>query len=301
MIQVGGKSRERSSFDFDHHPLLAIWELTQACDLMCAHCRACAIRSRDREELDTSEGKKLLADIRDMGTPLVVLTGGDPAKRPDLVELVAERARLGLEMAVTPSGTELMTEGLVMELRRAGLTRLAVSVDGPDAATHDVFRGVSGSFDQSIRILRAAREAGLERQINFSITPRTRHAVEAMVRLSLEIGARLLSVFFVVPTGRADATHVLSPDAVESVLVELAHAKQDHPELDIKTTAAPHFRRVLLSHHQKNDAMGVHTAVGPDGARLGPRGINDGLGFVFAEGCDIDRARRRDGWRTRRR
>ena len=82
----------RSEGAFDHHPFLAIWELTQACDLVCAHCRACATPHRAPDELDTTEGKHLLDRIAAMGTKLVVLTGGDPAKRPDLVELVRHGA-----------------------------------------------------------------------------------------------------------------------------------------------------------------------------------------------------------------
>ena len=84
-------TRARARLDFEDHPLLAIWELTRACDLVCAHCRACAVADRDPGELTTAEGKRLLGDLAAMGTPLVVLTGGDPAKRADLVELVADR------------------------------------------------------------------------------------------------------------------------------------------------------------------------------------------------------------------
>ena len=145
------------SLDFEHHPLLAIWEVTQACDLACQHCRACATPARDEAELSTAEGLRLLDTIHAMGTPVVVLTGGDPAKRPDLPALVAHGAARGLVMTVTPSGTPAMTDSLVAELARAGVARLAVSLDAPDAASHDAFRGVEGSFAESLRILRAAR------------------------------------------------------------------------------------------------------------------------------------------------
>src|SRR5690606_10582757 len=114
-------------------PFLVIWELTRACDLACRHCRAEAVVNRHPLELSTAEGMRLLEQVRRFGQPLLVLTGGDPLKRPDVVELVEYGTSLGLRVAMTPSGTPLMTERALRQLRRAGLARLAVSLDGATA------------------------------------------------------------------------------------------------------------------------------------------------------------------------
>jgi len=143
---------------------MVFWETTQACDLVCRHCRADARPERHAGELTTDEGRRLLDEIRAMGRPLVVLTGGDPAKRPDLVALVRHATELGLRVALTPSATPLVTRGLLARLAEAGLARLAVSLDGADAATHDGFRGVPGSFARTFEILRDARAVGLGTQ-----------------------------------------------------------------------------------------------------------------------------------------
>ena len=74
--------------DFEQAPFLVIWETTQGCDLACRHCRASAQPERDPHELTTEEGKQLLAETKAMGTPVFILTGGDPVKRPDLYELI---------------------------------------------------------------------------------------------------------------------------------------------------------------------------------------------------------------------
>lgn len=264
---------------FDHHPMLAIWELTQACDLACVHCRASATPDRQRDELSTDEGKALLNRIAAMGTRLVVLTGGDPAKRPDLVELVAHGAAAGLTMALTPSGTPLFTRALGERLRDAGLARLAVSVDGPDAATHDAFRRVPGSFDESMRILADARAVGLPVQVNTSLGPHDAAALHAMADLVEGIGAVLWSVFLVVETGRATRSLLLGPRALEALLSELAEIGERAP-FDVKTTAAPHFRRIQLE-RKHGGALGVLHDVDERGVVKGLRGINDGAGFVF--------------------
>ncbi len=268
------------SLDFDDHPLIAIWEVTQACDLVCQHCRACATPHRNAGELDTEEGFALLAKIKAMGTPVVVLTGGDPAKRADMPALVAHGASLGLTMTVTPSGTPLMTDALVAELARSGAARIAVSIDGPDAASHDAFRGVEGSFAESLRILRAARACGVEVQINTSVGPHNFKALRAMADLAASLDVALWAVFVVVPTGRAGASLLLRAHDVERLLEELADIAATAP-FDVKTTAAPHFRRIMLQRKQREGARGVLRDVDEHGVVRGQRGITDGVGFVF--------------------
>lgn len=279
MIDSTTLSRRRTALDFEDHPLIAIWETTQACDLVCVHCRACATPRRDPRELSTTEGKALLDAIAAMGTPLCILTGGDPAKRSDLVELVAHGRAAGLTMALTPSGTPLMTRALLCELQAAGLARVAVSVDGPNEQVHDAFRGVPGSFAESLRILRQARELGLETQVNFTLSRSSLGLLGDMADLTRDVGATMFVVFLVIPTGRAKASLSLTADEVESALEELALVATTHP-FQVKTTAAPHFRRVLLQRHHKGTPMGLHGDE-RDGVVRGPRGINDGSGFLF--------------------
>src|SRR5579872_3655305 len=72
--------------DFDVRPLLVIWEMTQACDLRCVHCRASAQPNRHHLELSTQQAFHLINEVAGMQVPLFVLTGGDPIKRPDLLE-----------------------------------------------------------------------------------------------------------------------------------------------------------------------------------------------------------------------
>ena len=260
---------------FDDRPFLAIWETTQACDLACRHCRASAQPSRDCGELTTSEGKQLLDDFARAKVPLVVLTGGDPAKRPDLLELIEYGIKRGLTMALTPSATPLVTDELVRELARLKLSCLAISIDGPEADSHDTFRGVSGSFGHSQRILAVARASGLATQINTSIHTGNISQLDAMSALVATTGARLWSVFYVVPTGRAQADMMPSADAVERSLEELA-TLAENTRFAIKTTAAPHYRRVLAERAKARGSSAEHGFRGKPAVR-----INDGRGFLF--------------------
>lgn len=265
---------------FDDHPLLAIWEVTQACGLACAHCRASAQEHRDPRELTTEEGKALLARLGEMKVPLLVLTGGDPALRPDLVELIEAGTRAGLTVAVTPSGTPVLQRDQLVRMRDAGLARLAISVDGPDAESHDAFRGVQGSFAETKRILDDARELGIPVQINTSVGSHNIKSVRAMADFVRDVGAVLWGVFLVVPVGRAGSSLLLGPKRVELLLEELAQIAKEYP-FDVKTTAAPHFRRVLMHDRNRKAMVGVLEDVDAEGVVKGPRGITDGVGFLF--------------------
>ena len=260
---------------FDRAPFILFWETTQACDLVCKHCRACAVPDRAPDELTTAEGKALLDDAKAMGCPLVVLTGGDPAKRPDLLELVRHGASIGLQMALTPSATPLITEALLAELKAAGLSRLAISLDGATAEVHDRFRGFAGSFARTFEILQQARRLGLSTQVNTTITRDNEHQLETIADRLRHLGISLWAVFCVVPTGRATRME-LDAEAVEVVLHRLADVAETAP-FDIKTTAAPHYRRVLLQRKvRRDDVIGID-----DGIGRSPRGVNDGQGIVF--------------------
>ena len=268
---------------FARAPFILFWETTAACDLACRHCRASAHPERDPEELTDEEGKALLDEAKAMGTRLVVLTGGDPAKRPDLVDLVRHGNDIGLRMALTPSATPLVTGSLLRELAEAGLARVAISLDGASADPHDNFRGVIGSYDRTFHILREARRLGLTTQVNTTVTRFNEPQLETIAAQLAALDIELWGVFFIVPTGRASEADLLDPEAVENVLERLANISETAP-FDIKTTAAPHYRRVLLQRKVKRRLIkGL-----ADGIGRAPRSVNDGQGIAFvARNADI--------------
>src|SRR5215472_8113259 len=133
-------------FDFNQRPLVVIWEVTQACDLHCQHCRACAQPFRDLRELTSVEARRLIDEVAELEVPIFVFTGGDPLKRPDIYQLVEHAARRGVHPCLTPSATPLLTPQAIARLKSSGLSRLAVSLDASTAAIHDSFRGVHGSW-----------------------------------------------------------------------------------------------------------------------------------------------------------
>ncbi len=276
---------------FDRAPFIVIWETTRACALACVHCRAEAMPRRDPRELTTDEGRALMDRVAAFGDPppLLVLTGGDPLRRPDIVELVAYGSRRGLSVSLTPSGTAAVTEARLRALRDAGLVRLAVSLDGATAEAHDAFRGVVGSHRHTLNIVERARALGLALQINTTVCRRTVGDLPALARQVADFGAVLWALFFLIPVGRAEAGEALGPDAIEAVL-EWAAGLGGHAPFGVKTTEAPQFHRVLAERRGAGaPAAGGHAfgrperAVVRDTLRRAGRAVTDGNGFVFVD------------------
>jgi radical SAM protein len=271
--------------DFAERPYIVIWEVTQACDLACVHCRACAQPKRNPFELSTDEGKKLIDQIAEMQVPVFVLTGGDPLKRPDLFELIEYAREVEVRVSLTPSATPLLTRDVVYRLRESGLARLAVSLDGSHRTVHDAFRGMSGSFDRTMEAIDWANEAGLPVQINTTFSRTNYEDFDNIARLVASKKIALWSVFFLVPTGRGKLDELLSADEFEGLFARL-HQLSKSATFHIKTTEAQHYRRYLLQQQatEQRSGTGASTeapAKVQDTIGRAPRGLNDGKGFVF--------------------
>ncbi len=265
--------------DFAHSPFVVFYELTQACDLVCEHCRACAQPLRDPDELSEAQSRGLIDELaRFPRPPLLVFTGGDPLKRPDVYDLVEHGVARGLEVAMTPSATPLVTAEALERLHDAGLHRLAVSLDGVDAATHDAFRGVAGSFARTREIMADARRLGLPLQANTTVTATNVHQIDALAELLAGEAIVLWSVFFLVPVGRGEPLARIAPPEHEEAFARLWFHAQRQP-YGIKTTEAPHYRRFVL--RARGNPQAAPAAVAPGQRQRAPLGINDGKGILF--------------------
>src|SRR5512143_3483311 len=230
------------SVDFASAPFLVIWETTQACDLSCTHCRASAQPLRHPEELTTAEGEALLDDVAAMGTPVCILSGGDPVKRPDLLRLIRHGKRLGLRMGTIPAATTMLSEQLVGDLKAAGLDQMALSLDFPRADLHDAFRGVPGAFVRTMAAVEWAHQAGLPLQINTTLCGRSAPYLTEMAALVERLGIVFWEVFFLVPMGRGEHLGGLTPAQCED-LFAVIHEVQRRASFVVKVTEAPHYRR----------------------------------------------------------
>jgi radical SAM protein with 4Fe4S-binding SPASM domain len=261
--------------DLKARPLLVYWELTRACELACRHCRAEAVPDRSPDELTTEEGVLLLDRLQGFGPnlPHIVVTGGDPLKRPDLWTLIVEARARGFTVAITPSGTYALSPSIVKRFKDVGVWMMALSIDGSDAEKHDGIRQVPGSFEQTVRAAGWANEAGIPFQVNSLVCEQTADDLPALYARVSSLKAACWTLFFLVQVGRGRGLEEVSPERSERIL-RWTFERAAEKRLDIRTTEAPHYRRV---------AIGLSDG---DVARVPPAirrgfGIHDGAGVMF--------------------
>lgn len=279
--------------DFAVAPFLVIWETTQSCALACRHCRASARPWRDPQELTTEEGQAVVRMVKEMGTPLIVFSGGDPVNRPDLYELIRCAKDQGLRAATIPAATDCLTRELVFDLKQTGLDQMALSLDFPRAELHDGFRGVPGAFDKTMQAVKWAHEAGLALQINTTLCGETAPYLEEMADFVQTLDIVFWEVFFLVPMGRGTELKGLDASECERLFEAIYRVQKKHTFV-VKVTEAPHYRRHVaqrerqLAGERGRPAGLVHMpslltrSEGPGHTvGLAPRGVNSGNGFLF--------------------
>lgn len=280
--------------DFDQAPFLVIWEITQGCDLVCRHCRASAQPDRDLHELTTEEGEQLLAEARAMGTPVFILSGGDPLKRSDLYHLVRVGKDAGLRMGTIPAATPALCRGVVHRLKDAGLDQMALSLDFPRADLHDNFRGVPGAFGKTMEAVKWAHEVQLPLQINTTLCAESAPYLTEMTSFVQSLGIVFWEVFFLVPIGRGETLGGLTADQCEE-LFAILYRVQKQQDFIVKVTEGQHYRRYVAQRECEESGGGAPASgerrsmpqqllrsEGPGhSVGLAPRGVNAGNGFTF--------------------
>lgn len=259
---------------------LVAWEITRRCNLSCAHCRASSQDTDYRGELTTEECYRLVDSIAEVGRPILILTGGEPLLRPDVFDIGRYATDRGFRVVFGTNGT-LVDEGMADSLKEMPASRIGVSIDFPTAELQDGFRGRPGAFDAALAGVEQALDAGIEVQINSTVTKMNAHLLDDLLNLALDIGAVAFHPFMLVPTGRgkdlADAE--LSPREHERVLNWVYDRQSELGDrISFKPTDAPHFARITLQRKRKSSQVPTDQPPHLDSMT---RGCLAGVGFCF--------------------
>jgi len=257
---------------------LVAWETTRNCNLSCIHCRASATQGSFSGELDTNASYRLMDQIALVAKPIIILTGGEPLLRTDIFDIATYGTDKGFRMVMAPNGT-LITEGIVKQMADAGIQRISVSLDGATRESHDRFRGVDGAFEGALRGIRLAKSAGMEFQINTTITKTNLHEIETIQELAVELGAVAHHIFLLVPTGRGKYIVDQEITAAEyERTLNWFYDQQGKTLLQLKATCAPHYYRILRQRAKQDGKSITFKTHGMDAVT---RGCLGGTGFCF--------------------
>jgi AdoMet-dependent heme synthase len=243
MGEENGNHRPAATKEFT--PRLIFWEVTKGCNLRCIHCRATATELMSPRDLPTAKALDIIDQIAKFGNPILVLSGGEPLYRPDIFELAEYGTSLGLRVALATNGT-LVTKDVAEKIKRAGIKRVSISLDGSDAATHDSFRGIPGAFDAAVYGMRNLQDLGVSVQINTTIARHNAHQLPDVLELARRLGADALHTFLLVPVGCGvdiAAEQMVAPDEYERML-NWFYDQSLTGDIELKATCAPHYFRV---------------------------------------------------------
>ena len=257
---------------------LVAWEVTRRCNLSCKHCRAVAEDHPYENELDTKASFKLLDEIRKTGQPIIILTGGEPLLRNDIFDIASYGTKIGLRMVMAPNGT-LITKENAQKMKESGIKRISVSLDGSTPQTHDDFRGLKNAFEQSLNGIEIAKQAGIDFQINTTITKTNLEQIPKILKLAEDLGAVAHHIFLLVPTGRGKYIIDSGIDAKQyEKTLNWFYDQRDKTKLQLKATCAPHYYRILRQRAKQDGKKVTFETHGLDAVT---RGCLAGTGFCF--------------------
>ncbi|MGA7568097.1 MAG: radical SAM protein, partial [Terriglobales bacterium] len=220
--------------------------------------------------------------IAEVSNPILVLSGGEPLYRSDIFQLARYGTEKGLRVALATNGT-LVSKEVARMIVDSGVQRVAISLDGSDALTHDTFRGIPGAFDAAIAGFRNLKNLGMSVQINTTIARHNAHQLPDVLELARSLGADALHTFLLVPVGCGvdiAAEQMVPPEEYEKML-NWFYDRSLEGGIEMKATCAPHYFRVVrqrrVAEHRSETAAAqaaqrgatpVSTGVGPAG--IGP-------------------------------
>ena len=258
---------------------LVAWETTRRCHLQCKHCRGAARNELYEGELSEAEGKLLIASIASFAKPILILTGGEPMLREDIYRLARYATDRFVRVVMSPCG-HLITKETAALIKDSGIQRISISLDGSNAQTHDAFRGVPGAFDAALRGIGFLRDAGIEFQINTTVTKHNRDELQGILDAAKRLGAVVFNPFFLVPTGRgaAIADLELSPAEYEKALLWVLE-KSRSESIEVRPTCAPHYNRIASQ--QRDVSLRNNSPEKAHGHHGVSRGCLGGAEFIF--------------------
>src|SRR5262245_106401 len=259
---------------------LLFWETTSGCNLECIHCRRLDVCAElAKQDMTTEQALAFIDSLASFAKPILVFSGGEPLFRKDIFHLARHAKRRGLTTALATNGTLVGLE-TARQIVSAGFERVAISIDGACAATHDKFRGIPGSFARAISGFQYLKRAGMSMQINCTLARHNVAERESLYELALDLGADALHIFMLVPVGcglEISAENQLPAEEYESIL-NWFYDKSREGKLQTKATCAPHYYRVM---RQRAKQDGIKPSYAKHGMDAVTRGCLAGSSVCF--------------------
>ena len=174
-------------------PIAMLAELTHRCPLACPYCSNPVEMARQDQELETDTWARVFREAAELGVLQLHLSGGEPASRRDLADLVRAARDAGLYTNLITSGIGL-TERRLAELDEAGLDHIQLSLQGTTPEMADEIGGYKGGYKRKMQVADWIGQIGFPLTLNAVLHRRNLHQLPRALEMALEMGARRIEV-----------------------------------------------------------------------------------------------------------
>jgi len=271
---------------------VVVWNATKTCNLECVHCYADAEPKRFAGELSTEEAQRMIEDLASFNVPALLISGGEPLVRPDVLDLAEYATALGVRVTFSTNGT-LIDEKKAERIAKIGVTYVGISIDGREER-HDHFRGRNGAFRDAIRGIRNCRKAGIRVGIRFTVTQDNLPELGDVFRIVEQEDIGRLCLYHLVYAGRGsylsgiDLTTPQKRDMMVKLMEQVDSWNERDREIEVMTVdnhADAPF--IYLRLKERNPSRAENTLAlmrNNGGNRSGvPIGAIDSFGFVHPD------------------
>ncbi len=265
----------------DYKPSLISWNLTRRCNLRCPHCymeageagaagRHTDARRNPELELSTDECLSLLDEMHDLGTEMVILTGGEPLLRKDIFDIARHASDLGIWVVMGTNGV-MVTDRVAQKMVDCGIKGVGISIDSIDPQKHDNFRGGPGSWEHSVRALDICRAHGMEVLVQTTIMAMNYDEIPSLIEFARSKGAWSFNLYFLVQTGRGRSMNDLPPQQTAAMLTDMVDLQDRYRPMLVRAKCAPQFKQIAYDRGRSGLESGGCMA-GTQYGRITPNG-----------------------------
>ena len=223
-------------------PSLVSWNLTRKCNLQCPHCYMEGGTAEVRE-LTTDECLALIEEMTELGTEMLILTGGEPLLRRDIYQIARTASDAGMWVVMGTNGV-LVNEHVADKMIECGVRGVGISIDSVDPQKHNSFRGGPNAWEYSVRALEICKRKGLEVLVQTTVMDFNRDEIPELMAFARELGAWSFNLYFLVQTGRGQKMNDLDATATDAILREMVDHQDDYRPMLVRSKCAPQFKQI---------------------------------------------------------
>ncbi|MGB9959943.1 MAG: radical SAM protein [Candidatus Bathyarchaeales archaeon] len=232
-------------------PQIVSYAVTKACNLKCLHCHANANEAMPNE-LTPKEAKQAINEMAELGTEVIIFSGGEPLLKKDLILDLTEHCKdLGIITAMLTNGV-LLDHKTAWELKEAGMLAVGIPIDFATPERHDALRNMPGAFESAIKAIKACHDIDLKVVITTMALKNNFDEIPQLINLLANLGVEQVVLYDFIPVGRGKELEELAMNQEQRTrLLDYIYKIQEEREMFFLVSGgSPLYPGIILEMHK---------------------------------------------------